>query len=291
MSNFAELRSLIYRVTPPIVLDALRIVRARFQSMPETTIEWEYIPEGWSYIESHPEVRGWNVVDVLETYKAKWPNFIKMVEGHGPLGIAHESNLTSKEEINSHNTIMVFAYALALASRKKQSVSMLDWGGGIGHYFLLAKAVLPSVSVDYHCKDVEILARHGQSLFPEQHFYSTDDCLQRQYDFVLSSGSLHFSQDWEDVFYGLAKATEKYFLLTRLPIVQKAESFVFVQRPYAYGYGTEYLAWCLNRSDIINLAENANLDLVREFIIGERPNIVNAPEQCQYRGFLFQARS
>lgn len=290
MRALAAIRPLIHRVTPPLILDIVRTVRAYLYPKAKSVIEWEYIPQGWSYAETHPEVLGWNVSDVLETYRAKWPRFVDMLKSPDPLGVSHESTLATREDISSHNTIMIFAYALTLASRQLQSISMLDWGGGIGHYYLLAKAVLPVVSIDYHCKDVQILAEYGQKLFPEQHFYTTDDCLKHEYDFVLSSGSLHFSQNWEEVFVGLAKATKGYFLLTRLPVVQDVRPFVFIQRPYAYGYGTEYLGWCLNRSDILKLAEQSALTLMREFVIGERPTIVNAPEPCQYRGFLFRAR-
>ncbi len=291
MRAFSSMRPLIHRITPPIILEAVRAVRARIRSGVNVATEWEYIAEGWAYAQTHPEVLGWNVVDILEVYKAKWPHFVAMLEGQQPLGFSHESTLANREEINSHNTIMIFAYALTLASRQLQTISMLDWGGGIGHYYLFSRAILPEVSINYYCKDVQILAEYGKELFPEQHFFFTDDCLDFQYDFVLASGSLHFSESWEEIFIGLARATRGYFLLTRLPVVQNTQSFVFIQRPYAYGYRTEYLGWCLNRSDILHLAEESNLELVREFVIGERPGIVNAPEQCQYRGFLFKAKT
>jgi len=73
-----------------------------------------------------------------------------------------------------------------------------------------------------------------------------------------------------------------------MPFVLQAPSFVFVQRPYMYGYNTEYLGWCLNLTDFLNETSRLGLELVREFVVGERPRIINAPEQCQYRGFLFR---
>ena len=251
--------------------------------------EWEYIPEGWAYAETHREVKGWNVQDVLEVYKQKWPKFVAMTRGTGPLGVAHESALTSNTDINSHNTIMAFAYAIALAAHRLESLSMLDWGGGIGHYYLLAKALLPNVRIDYHCKDVPVLAEYGAQLFPQQHFYPDESCLERTYDFVMASASMHYTEDWQALLAGLARATQSYLYITRLPTVLQAPSFVFIQRPYAYEYNTEYLGWCLNRASFLNEAEKSGLTLVREFVIAERPPIANAPEQCQYRGFLFRS--
>lgn len=282
---------------PPIMVKTLRRVRAGFKtstSAPQPVTsppEWEYIPEGWAYARAHPEVKGWNVQDVLETYKQKWPRFVQMVQGTGPLGVAHESDLASREDIYSHNTMMAFAYALALAARHRDTLSMLDWGGGIGHYYLLARALLPDVRIEYHCKDVPLLAEYGAQLFPDQHFCSDESCLARTYDFVLASGSLQFSEDWQRVLAGLAGATTGYLLVTRLPTVAQASSYVFIQRPYAYGYNTEYLGWCLNKHDFLAEAAMLGLTLVREFIIGEQPPIANAPEPGQYRGFLFRATS
>jgi putative methyltransferase (TIGR04325 family) len=200
--------------------------------------EWEYIPEGWAYARTHPEVNGWNVHGVPEIYKQKWSRFVAMVQGTGPLGVAHESDLATNADINSYNTVMAFAYALALAAHQKDTRSILDWGGGIGHYSLLAQALLPDVHIDYHCKDVPLLAEYGAKLFFDQHFYADESCLERTYDFVLASASLHYREDWQRVLAGLSKATGKYLYITRLPTVVQAPSYV--------------------------------LTLVREFVIGEQ---------------------
>ena len=75
--------------------------------------------------------------------------------------------------------------------------------------------------------------------------------------------------------------------ITRLPIVHQVASYVMVQRPYEYGYNTEYLGWCLNKDEFLQYATSINLILIKEFVIGENPVIYNAPESCQYWGFLF----
>jgi len=167
-------------------------------------------------------------------------------------------------------------------------LSMFDWGGGIGHYYVLAKSLLPDVEIDYHCKDLPLLAQHGSRLFPDQHFYSDDAWLNRRYDFVMASSSLQYAQDWQQVFSKLSSVAAKYLLVTRLPTVVGVPSFVFLQRPYAFGYGTEYLGWCLNRDNFLAEANKLGLVLVREFVIGPRPRIYRAPEQAFSRGFLFK---
>ena len=186
---------------------------------------------------------------------------------------------------------MAYAYVLTLAARKKDQISLLDWGGGIGHYCILGRALLPEVEIDYHCKDVPILCQGGRELFPEARFYDdTKTCFKRTYDLVLASSSLQYSEDWTGTVTQLASASRPYLYVTRLPIVHRAASFVVIQRPYQHGYKTEYLSWFLNRQEFLNYMNSLGMDLVREFLIQERPFVHGAPEQGESRGFLFRSR-
>lgn len=286
-------REFVELLTPPLLVKVGRRVTRALRQRRESAVpalsarpEWEYIPQGWAYAQTHPEVKGWNVQDVLRIYRQKWPQFVRMVQGTGPLGIAHESALTSNEDVYTHNAVMTFAYALGLAARDKDRLSMLDWGGGIGHYCLLAQALLPHVEIEYHCKDVSILAQYGAALLPSAHFHADDACLQRTYDFVFASTSLHYSEQWSDVLRALAAAARCLYV-TGVPIVESVDSFVFVQRPYSFGYNTEYLGWCLNKREFLETATQAGMRLIREFVVGHRPFIQGAPEQNEYRGYLF----
>ena len=202
--------------TPPILWESLRQLRDGGGRHP---VAWEYVPDGWAYARNHPEVRGWNVEEVLNVYRAKWPRFVSLTQDTGSLGFAHESDLRSRDDVFSHNVVMSFAYALALASRSSDTLSMLDWGGGIGHYYLLAKAVLHGVAIDYHCKDMPLFAEYGAQLLPEQHFYSTDACLGRAYDLVMAGTSVHYAEDWQGLFSRLARATRRYLYIANIPTI------------------------------------------------------------------------
>ncbi len=226
---------------------------------------------------------------VLDTYKRKWPRFVQLVDGTGPLGVSHDvTHLTTRESVASHNMIMTYGYALALAACHHDCLTMLDWGGGIGHYYLLAQALLPDVEIEYHSKDLPLLCAYGAQLFPNQFFHPDDSCLHKAYDFVLASSSLQYAKDWRNVLRQLVAATNGYLFIANLPMVQHTGTFVFVQRPYAHGYATEYLAWCLNQTELLDAAEAAGAQLLREFVYQLAPNIRHAPEQCVYRGYLFR---
>lgn len=272
------------RVLPPIATDAIRSLLKQKDS--QGPVEWEYIPNGWRTTDSN--IKGWNVESILESQKAKWPEFLRIIQGNEPLGVSHESPVLSDNNYSAHNTLMAYAYALSLAASGKAKLSMLDWGGGIGHYCVISKALLPEVEIDYSCKDVPLLCQGGREFLPEAKFYDNEeDCFAKEFDFVLASGSVHYSENWKKVVKQLASVSRSYLYITRLPIVHQAASFVVVQRPYLYGYHTEYLCWFLNRDEFLKYMCDLKMELVREFLIQEKPYVVGAPEQCEYRGFLF----
>jgi putative methyltransferase (TIGR04325 family) len=291
------LRELAKRCLPPIVIEAAREVlkgKDRIQGSGLSNVpEWEYVPEGWR--RQDPRVKGWNVKSILETQKAKWPDFLRMVQGNGPLGaaprpaIACETSVLSDNDYAAHNTLMAYAYVIARASWKRDRISLLDWGGGIGQYYFISKALLPEIEIEYHCKDVPILCQGGRELLPEARFYEKEEeCFARTYDLILASSSLHFSEDWKSVAQRLAVATRSYLYITRFPIVHRLPSFVVIQRPYQYGYQTEYLCWFLNREEFLTYMSTLKMELIREFLIYEQPSVHKAPEQGEYRGFLFR---
>jgi putative methyltransferase (TIGR04325 family) len=277
-----SLRTAIKAWLPPILLSGFRRLRAGRQP-----VDWEYCPDG--RIAADPAAAGWNEPSVRDTQLSTWPAFVHLASGSGPLGINHTDLVPNAENIGVHNTVISFGYVLALAAAGRSSVSLLDWGGGIGHYGVFAKSLLPDVRVDYTCKDVPVLCEGGRQALPDGVFLDQEAaCLGRTYDLVMASGSMHYSPDWRATLKLLAGVTGRYLYVTRLPVVQQAPSFVVVQRPHSCGYQTEYRGWFLNRDELLAAATAHGLQLVREFLVDERPEVQGAPEPAEYRGFLFR---
>lgn len=270
------------RLLPPLLADAGRAVRDRMRGR-KTVPVWEHLPQGW---DTEPAPRGWDVRGVAAAQEADWPRFLDLVRGTAPLGIAHERAAPAREDVVAHNTVMAFGYVLALAARERDRVALLDWGGGLGHYYVLARALLPGVDLDYTVYDLPLACEAGRRLLPGARFVELPaEPPPDGYDLVLASGSLQYARDWRPVLAGLARATRKYVYLTRLPLVEQVASFVVVQRPPRYG--TEYRGWCLNRRDLLEAATGAGLQLQRETLAGEPIAIAGAPERVVPRGFLF----
>src|SRR5262249_14086159 len=121
----------------------------------ETVPEWEYIPEGWAN-RRRGDGSAWNRAAVASAYRKKWPAFVSALES-GLLGIDHEvpeGEPIRSNDLAAHNTLVSFGYVLARASRNKDRISILDWGGATGHYFLISRTLMPEVELHYHCKEV-----------------------------------------------------------------------------------------------------------------------------------------
>jgi putative methyltransferase (TIGR04325 family) len=248
-------------------------------------VEWEYVPEGWDY-----PARGWEEESVATANEKKWNQVKNRFETTRIFGYSHESpNASPCFDLAYHNMIMIFGYALARVSWKKDHISMLDWGGGLGQYYLIAKRLMPDIKIDYTCKETFEMCEIAKKIHTTGFFSDTSDfVLNQKYDFILASGSLHYEKDWKKLINGLARCTKGHLLVTYQPFIENKPSFVFIQRPYQYGYQTEYLGWCLNKTEFLDEASKAGLCCIQEFIIGYSPSIKGAPEQNQYMGFLFQ---
>jgi putative methyltransferase (TIGR04325 family) len=255
--------------------------------------EWEYVPEGWERRLDDPQIRGWEEPAVLEAYRVKAAEFAGALEGPGPIAFPTSAAFRDvTPNAKDQNIVLAYAYALTLASRQRNSVSILDWGGGVGLFYLLSRALLPSeVGLDYHCKDVPALCSYGRGLLPQAHFYADESCLGRSYDLVVASSSLQYSEHWRDVLAGLSGAAGGYLYLARIPVVLRSPSFVVLQRAYRYGLGTEFLSWVFSRDELLEAASSAGLTLVRELVFGEKSDIRGSPEQDETRGFLFRPAS
>jgi putative methyltransferase (TIGR04325 family) len=279
------MKKILKKCLPPLVTDAYRFIKKKLKTAPA---EWEYVSNVWPAAGIHASVKGWNVQEVLDTYKRKFDLFEERLKEVSPLGFSPEFVSKGSNNLVLHNTNMCFAYVLALSARGNSSLKVLDWGGGIGQYYALSRALLPQIDIEYHCKEVPFLAEYGRQLFKNAHFFADETCFENSYDLIFASGSLHYSEDWPSLLVKFAKASSKYVYITRLPVLPTHPSFTVVQRAYAHGYNTEYIGWFINRAEWLKSAEAAGLKLVREFYIGENPVVHRAPEQCEYRGYLFR---
>jgi len=265
------------RLLPPVITGFIR----------HSLSEWDYVSGEWPVKGLTEE--GWNAESVVAAQQSHWPVLVGNLAGTGPLGVSHLPSQLTRDHPGDHNVTMSFGYVLARAARNKDRLSVLDWGGGAGHYCLYSKALLPEIVVDYHCYDLPSLCRLGRKLVPEARFHDRADVLTgTRFDLVISSSSLHYFQDWRCVAHVLAERCGEFLYIARLQTVNRAPSFVVRQKPYGQGYDTEFLSWFINRTELTEYIQALGLELVREFVFSEKWTVKRAPEEGECRGLLFR---
>jgi putative methyltransferase (TIGR04325 family) len=245
----------------------------------------EYAPAGWKTDLSGDVHEGWNAFSIVAAEQAKWEPFMKAVRGTGPLGFNHEhSDLSITEHVAFHNINITYGYVIALATHQKATLSVLDYGGGLGHYYQLGKALLPGVDLVYSCKEVGPMADAGKQINPEINWYTDDSCLATRFDLVMIGGSLQYIEQWQKFLQMVSSAIGEYLYMTGIPVTKHGDSFVAIQ----HGNGTRMLHWQFREEELLKVVFDNGLTLVREFALEECPYIKNAPSQCRMRGWLFK---
>ena len=280
------LRSFAREVTPPIVVKGARKVVGALRGgtmMPE----WEWLPNGFAQARADAKVKGWNEPSVAEAYASGVESARAQLRAGVPFGVESGAVGADTNAITVHNVAMTWAYVVGRVAIERKKLSVLDWGGSYGHYLLTAQALYPDLEFDYTVKEMPLFMELGRRVNPAARFCDDECVFDEQFDLVVSSCALNYDEDWRRTFENLAKCARLALFVTRSPTTLCGESYVYVQRPYAYGYQTEYASWCLNRAEVLAAGESCDLKLEREFLVGENPPIDRAPSPCEYRGFLW----
>lgn len=178
---------------------------------------------------------------------------------------------------------LAFGYVLALTAQHKDKITVLDYGGNLGEFYWVSKALVAGVEREFHCKEVPAIAAAGRLLSPDVIWHTDDECLDGPYDLVVFSGSLPYLRDWQGVLRQAVKGTRQYLYLADTPSVRGVPTYVITQR----SGGVTNLGYVFNRSEIADTVQGAGLRLIREFTIGVHAPVANAPEQPNYGAWLF----
>src|SRR6202035_467811 len=166
---------------------------------PSAPPEWEMVPDTDAAWTAHD---GWVHDSILRTQLDKWPDFLRSAEGPRALGQSHEAAAGAAADYATHNTIMSFGYALGRVAERREVASVLDWGGGLGHYYVYARALFPDLKLDYVIRDFPGFCEAGSKLLPDAKYVTSDsEALSRSSDFVFASSSLPYTRD----LYGLVE--------------------------------------------------------------------------------------
>lgn len=263
------LKRVVKTIVPPLLWN---IGRALKQRLVPSTDRLAYAPRGWNT----PLPGGGN--------EAYWARFLKREREWCERLVARvrtgDPVLASDDAILGY---LAFGYVLALAARHKDKITVLDYGGNLGEYYWISKALVPGVQLEYHCKELPAVAAAGREISPDVIWHTDDRCLEGTYDLVLFSASLPYLTDWQSVLQLAARATRQYLFLADTPSVREVPTYVFTQR----SGGVINLGHLFNRAEVVDVVQRSGLRLIRDFTMGPHAPVANAPEQPLYAGLLF----
>jgi putative methyltransferase (TIGR04325 family) len=260
-------------IVPPFLWSIGKDVKRRLS---RSVDHYAYAPRGWQTPLPPGEGNETYWTTFVAQERVLCQELIERVRAGNPV-------LTSDDEMVNY---VIFGYVLALAARRKDQLTVIDYGGNLGDFYWIGKALLPDLDLEYHCKELPEVAAAGCLLTPDVIWHTDDTCLAASYDLVVFFGSLPYLRDWTDVLARAAQATRHYLFLS-VPSIRSVPTFVITQR----SGGVTNLQYLFNGSEIVDTAQRAGLRLVREFAMGPHPPVANAPEQPMYVGWLFARES
>jgi putative methyltransferase (TIGR04325 family) len=268
---------------PPVLWRALKKLSGSKPSL----AHWEKLSEAEAAraFSAQTPFRGWNKASVAAAEASRLAAFADAIKAPRAIAAVHESDHPEQLAYWAQGLSLAFAYVLSNVRQNSAQPRVLDWGGGLGHSYLMAKQWFPELAIDYTVKELPEMANLGRSLQPSIRFVTQETELSADYDLVMASGSIHYSADWRAALTTLVAQTRQWLYITRQPLLNDSPSYVFVQRVPHIGYDTEYPGWAINREDFLAELERLGMRVEREFLVDERAPIVNA-EIAQYCGFL-----
>lgn len=264
-------KHLLQLLTPPALWSVGQALRRRFDSSVD---HLEYAPAGWAtpLPAGNAEVF-WNAFSAQErdAYQAL-------------LARLKSGDTNNAAQADEHLKHLVFGSVISQVASGRQTISLLDYGGNFGDYAWIARAWLPKMTVDFHCKELPAVAEAGRALNPSVTWHTDDRCLDTAYDVVMFVSSVQYLPAWQDTLRRAASASSDGLLLLDVAAVRDVPSFVATQR--SRGMTTLYNV--LNRDDLVEHVEQAGLRLAREFDMGPHPPVGRAPAQPRCLGLMFR---
>lgn len=279
MRTELKIKQAMKAVLPPVVTLMLR--KIRFLIAPPD-FGLSYAPGGWRT--AVPAARTFEGAAYLESKETEWREVWKpFVNSLAAGGIATEHPADPlNDRISAHNTWMTYAYVVSMAAAHGRPLKILDYGAGLGHCYGVARALLPGIPLEYHCKELSALVLLGRKFTPDATWHVDDSCLDAQYDLVVLGSVLQYLEDWPDLIHRAASAATHYLYITQTPVVEFGPAYVAIQRVN----GQPILHNQINKAELLTAISKTGMTTVRQFLENPHTLIQGAPEQPVYFGCL-----
>jgi len=152
-------------------------------------------------------------------------------------------------------------FLACLQAAKKNSIRVLDFGGGFGTSFFKSLAsMVTQEKLEYHVVELPLLCAKVQALaseYPGLHFHKSFPDLTGETDIVHVASSLHYVENWRSILDRLIAYQPQYFLFSDL-MAGEVPTFVTTQKYY----NKSIPVWFWNLDEFTSVMENLGYTLV-----------------------------
>jgi putative methyltransferase (TIGR04325 family) len=196
------LKAVIKRLAPPIALDLYR----RLRSEPPRRSTWEGVYRHRRDVPSSGQGFDGRTWVAIEREAAE-----------SLLGRMRATRTIAEDAPHDRGLLGLLA---ALIGRRRGTVRVLDFGGGLGlDYLHLTRSLARPCEVDYHIVETREVCREGEQLFATDrcvHFHAALPALAADVDIVNINTALQYVDDYGALIKALCAYRPRYFLFLRL---------------------------------------------------------------------------
>jgi len=168
---------------------------------------------------------------------------------------------------------------VAILSCYRDSVSILDFGGGMGvDYIHLANSIPTAKNIYYHIVENRLMCEAGSDLFKNDshiRFYPTLPAPLPKVDIIYMCSALQYVEDYDSLLRDLAQYRPEYFLFAKLSS-GNIPTYATSQRNLP---GTIVAYWFINIQEIESIMVSSGYSLVFKSILQREYDQSNFPTE------------
>ena len=163
------------------------------------------------------------------------------------------ANLSSHFFIGNRLQQIASAFLEGVASSNKNTIRVIDVGGGLGQYFFLLEKLAPSIQFEWVILETTALCELAKSVAPTKKnigWISSLADTQGTFDIALLSSVIQYVESPFDLLDDLMKVA-KFLILNRLPLTSSRNQKICIQRPGFFESKGSYPVHILSEDKVI----------------------------------------
>ena len=167
------------------------------------------------------------------------------------------ANLSSHFFIGNRLQQIASAFLEGVASSNKNTIRVIDVGGGLGQYFFLLEKLAPSIQFEWVILETTALCELAKSVAPTKKnigWISSLADTQGTFDIALLSSVIQYVESPIHLLDDLMKVT-KFLIVNRLPLTSSRNQKICIQRPGFFESKGSYPVNILSEDEVITYFE------------------------------------